>query len=78
MADKQSVVKKQVKQAAEVKTVDQLREEVVVKQAELLAARRGLAAGELTNPRVVTHTKKDIARLLTAIRAAEIAAKESK
>jgi ribosomal protein L29 len=44
----------------------------------LLEARRGHAQGELANPRVLTSTKKEIARLLTAIRAAENAEKESK
>jgi ribosomal protein L29 len=69
---------KKTKAAVEVKTVEQLREELVAKQADLLAARRGHAAGELANPRVLTSTKKEIARLHTAIRAAELSAKESK
>ncbi len=69
---------KKTKAAVEVKTVEQLREELVAKQADLLAARRGHAAGELANPRVLTSTKKEIARLHTAIRAAELSVKESK
>jgi ribosomal protein L29 len=70
--------KKTTKAAVEVKTVDQLREELVAKQTDLLEARRGHAAGELANPRVLTSTKKEIARLHTAIRAAELSVKESK
>lgn len=69
--------KKTTKKANEVKTVEQLREELVAKQADLLTARRGHAAGELANPRVLTSTRKEIARLHTAIRAAELSAKES-
>jgi ribosomal protein L29 len=69
---------KKTKAAVEVKAVEQLREELVAKQADLLAARRGHAAGELANPRVLTSTKKEIARLHTAIRAAELSVKESK
>lgn len=36
---------------------------------ELSDARRGLAANELPNPRVVTNTRREIARTLTAINA---------
>ena len=70
--------KKTAKAAEEVKTVEQLQQELVAKQADLLEARRGHAAGELANPRVLTTTKKEIARLHTAIRAAELSEKESK
>ena len=73
-----ATTKKTTKKAEEVKTIEQLREELTVKRTDLLEARRGHAAGELANPRVLTSTKKEIARLLTAIRAAEIAEKESK
>lgn len=74
MADK----KTKAVQATEVKTIDQLREELTAKQADLIAAKRGHAAGELANPRVLGTTRKEIARLHTAIRAAELSAKESK
>jgi ribosomal protein L29 len=70
--------KKTAKKATEVKTLEQLRTELATKQVDLLEARRGHAAGELANPRVLTTTKKDIARLHTAIRAAELSEKESK
>jgi ribosomal protein L29 len=72
MADKKTT------KATEVKTLEQLHTELASKRADLLTARRGHAAGELANPRVLTSTKKEIARLLTAIRAAEISEKESK
>jgi ribosomal protein L29 len=73
-----ATTKKTTKKAEEVKTIAQLREELLAKRKDLLESRRGHAAGELANPRVLTSTKKEIARLLTAIRAAEIAEKESK
>lgn len=65
------------KKADEVKTVEQLREELASKRQDLLEAKRSHAAGELVNPRVLTATRKEIARLLTAIRAAELGEKES-
>jgi ribosomal protein L29 len=72
MADKKTI------KASEVKTIEQLQQELATKRADLLEARRGHAAGELANPRVLTSTKKAIAKLLTAIRAAENSEKESK
>lgn len=77
MADKKTT--KAVKTAEEVKTIEQLQEALAAKIADQLEAKRGHAAGELANPRVLTATRKEIARLHTAIRAAEIAnEKESK
>jgi ribosomal protein L29 len=78
MADKKTTKPAATKKAAEVKTIDQMREELVTKSADLLQAKRGNAAGELTNPRVITVTRKEIARLHTAIRAAQIELKEKK
>lgn len=69
---------KATKKAEEVKTVKQLHDELATKRNDLLQAKRGHAAGELANPRVLTHTRKEIARLLTAIRAAENGEKETK
>jgi ribosomal protein L29 len=66
------------KKATEVKTLEQLRAELATKQADQIAAKRSHAAGELVNPRVLTVTRKEIARLHTAIRAAELSEKESK
>jgi ribosomal protein L29 len=70
--------KKTTKKAEEVKTVEQLRADLAAKQADLLEAKRGHAAGELANPRVLTVTKKEIARIHTAIRAAEMSEEGSK
>lgn len=36
-------------------------------QKELADARRGLAAGELVNPRVITTHRKTIARIMTVM-----------
>jgi ribosomal protein L29 len=70
---------KAVKPAVEVKTLEQLRVELATKQLDQIGYKRSHAAGELVNPRVLTHTRKEIARLHTAIRAAELAEqKESK
>ncbi|CAN5420038.1 hypothetical protein BH10PAT4_BH10PAT4_0270 [soil metagenome] len=70
---------KVTKKADEVKTIEQLRTDLITKTIDLLQARRGNAAGELTNPRIITVTRKEIARLNHAIRAQEImSAKETK
>ena len=69
MAEK--TVKKPAKNAEVVKTVDELKAEVVTKRADLLEAKRSLAAGELANPRVLGTYRKDIARLLTEINVKE-------
>lgn len=66
------------KKATEVKTIEQLREDLALKTTDLLQAKRGNAAGELTNPRLITVTRKEIARLNFSIRALEIANKEIK
>lgn len=79
MADKKTTKKAAPKKADEVKTIDQLKTELQVKLNDQLEAKRSHASGELVNPRVITSTRKDIARLHTAIRAAELASlKESK
>jgi large subunit ribosomal protein L29 len=79
MAADKTTKKAAPKKAAEVKTIDQLREELTTKKVDQINSKRSHAAGELVNPRVLTTTRKEIARLHTAIRAAELsAAKESK
>jgi ribosomal protein L29 len=79
MATVKKTAKVAAKKATEIKTIDQLREALTAKTTDLLQARRGNAAGELTNPRIITATRKEIARLKFAIRANEIAgAKETK
>lgn len=62
-----------VKKAKEIMTIDEIRSELSKTQADLIDAKRGHRLGELTNPRVITTMRKKIARLLTAIRADEIA-----
>lgn len=76
MADKKTV--KANKEAVVVKTVAELRVELLAKQTDLIQAKRGNKMGELTNPRVITSLRKEIARLHTAIRADELTAKEIK
>ena len=76
---KKTTAKKVVKKATEVKSLTDLQKELAEKQADLLTSRKSHRAGELVNPRVLGTTRKEIARLHTAIRAAELAAtKESK
>ncbi len=55
-----------------------LREQLAAKRADLFELKKSNHAGELVNPRSITATRKEIARLLTAIRTEELAAKESK
>lgn len=45
----------------------QLAELLVAKQADLLGYRKGLAAGELKNSGVIKVTRKEIARIKTAL-----------
>lgn len=69
MADKAST-KKAAPKKAETKELS-LVEQIAVKRADLLAARKSLAAGELVNPRVIASYRKEVARLLTALNAQE-------
>lgn len=80
MADaKKTTAKKAApKKATEVKSVADLQKDLAAKRDDLVTSRRSHRAGELVNPRVLGTTRKEIARLHTAIRAAELAAKESK
>lgn len=59
-------------------TQKSLEEQLAEKQADLMAAKQSHRAGELVNPRVLGTIRKEIARLHTAIRAAEKSEKESK
>jgi ribosomal protein L29 len=63
---------KTVKAAKEVKSLADLQKDLATKQHDLLTARQGHRAGELVNPRTITLTRKEIARLHTAIRAEEL------
>lgn len=58
------------KNAAEVKTVAALQDELAKLQLEHLESRRSHKQGELVNPHVLTVQRKNIARAHTAITAA--------
>lgn len=66
------------KKVAESKTVADLQKDLAKKQQDLKASMHSHQAGELVNPRILRITRKEIARLHTAIRAVELAEKESK
>ncbi len=79
MAEAKKTTKKTIKPAIEVKSLAELKKDLAAKHKDLMDSRRSHHAGELVNPRVLGTIRKEVARLLTAIRAAEIAAnKESK
>lgn len=81
MADVKKSIKstKATKNATVVKSIDELRKDLAAKQQDMLDSRKSHRAGELVNPRVLTTQRKEIARLLTAIRAEELKEqKESK
>ena len=59
-------------------SVSDLQAALVEKTRDLLDSTRSLRANELVNPQVVKATRKEIARIHTAIRATEAAQKESK
>ncbi|RWZ78793.1 MAG: 50S ribosomal protein L29 [Candidatus Microsaccharimonas sossegonensis] len=56
--------------ATEVKTIDQLHEELSKLQLEHLESRKSHKQGELVNPHVLTAQRRGIARIHTAITAA--------
>lgn len=67
MADKKTAAK-----GNEVKTIDQLQEELSKLQLEHLESRKSHKQGELVNPHVLTVQRKNIARAHTAITAASL------
>lgn len=67
------------KKAPEVKTIEQLREELATLRHDYNESQKSHRQGELVNPRVLTVQRRNIARLMTAIKIAETAAvKEDK
>lgn len=79
MADKKptkaaKTVKKSDKKPNEM-TLDELHKQLETKRSDLLDAQRSHKAGELINPRVLSATRRDIARLKTAV---SVAKKEEK
>jgi ribosomal protein L29 len=70
---------KAAKAASEVKTLEQLHNELSQLRADQLDSRKSHVQGELVNPRVLTVQRKQIARVLTAINTANRSAvKEEK
>ena len=67
---------KKATKATEVKTVEQLNDDLIALLAENLESRRSHRQVELVNPHVLTVQRKNIARLHTAIAAANRAAVE--
>lgn len=53
-----------------------LEQQLATKQQDLMQAHRSHKAGELVNPRALGTIRKDIARLKTAIRAAQLTKEE--
>ena len=72
------MAKKTAKVATEIKTLDQMKTELIAKQGDLIESKPGHKMGELANTCVIKKTRKEIARLHTAIRAAGVSAKEGK
>ncbi len=76
---KAPVAKAKNAKAVEVKTIDQLNDDLTALLAENLESRRSHRMGELVNPHVLTVQRKNIARLHGAIaRASKDAVKEDK
>lgn len=79
-ADKTTKTKSQkktvVKKTELPKTLPELQKVLDEKQNDLLEARKGHRAGELVNPRTITLTRKEIARVKTAMRAKELKGEE--
>lgn len=64
-------ISKATKDQKTVKSVNDLMLELANKQKDLIDAKKGHRLGELTNTCVLKATRKDIARLHTAIRLAD-------
>lgn len=62
------------KKAVEVKTIAQLHEDLQTLRHDHQESRRSHVQGELVNPHVLTVQRKNIARTLTAIKQANVAA----
>lgn len=66
MAEKKTTAKKAAPKKAAV-TEKSLQEQLAEKRADMLGYKKSHAAGELVNPRAITATRKDIARIMTKI-----------
>lgn len=82
MADKKTAkTVKSTKQVTPIadRPLEQLQKDLDTVLVDLHDAKKSHAAGELVNPRVLTMTRREVARLKTAIRARQLtAAKEEK
>lgn len=68
--------KANVKEAVEVKTIEQLQTELATQRNDLQESRRSHRLGELVNPKVLGEQRKKIARTLTALKASGRTAKK--
>lgn len=68
--------KKTNQAAPELTTLEQLQEKLATLKADQLEALKSHKQGDLVNPHVLTTTRKEIARTLTAINAANRASQE--
>lgn len=68
-AKKAAVKKAAPKKTEKAEVAKNPQELLAEKRADLLTLRKSHAAGELVNPRAITSTKKEIARLMTKINA---------
>jgi ribosomal protein L29 len=64
--------KKSTKFDVKGKTVSELNQELLSSRNSLVEAKLSNRQGELINPRIITTTRKKIARILTAIKATDI------
>ena len=71
-------IKKTAKSILSAKTLSELKTDLLAKRNDIIEAKRGHKLGELTNPHVITLTRKQIARLQTAITAVNMAPKGDK
>jgi large subunit ribosomal protein L29 len=72
MADKKTTqAPKVTKKVQEVKTVEQLNDELAKLRTEHNESRKSHRSGELVNPHVLNTQRKHIARLLTALNASK-------
>jgi len=69
---KAKATKKAAKAAPVVKTLEELKADLLQKSSDMLETKRSHRSGELVNPRAITLGRKEIARLKTAIRALEL------
>lgn len=66
------MAKKLTKEVKTVKSIEDLKAELIAKRNDLIDAQKGHKLGELTNPRFISTLRREIARIMTAIRLDEI------